>query len=185
MDINRWSVPKQIDYILWSQRWRSSIELEKTRLGADCGSDHKVLIAKFRLKLKKVYIYISFNWWMAKESETGTSGVARCSQDWGHGTERMHGFPSIACYLKVKLFNHDPLTQDMDCLLALWRLLFPVIPLVMVVICFGFYSLLNFIFYLKLPCVTIYKCTQIWIKHPCSTRDLGPPCPSFSLWLVL
>ena len=26
---------------------------QKTRLGADCGSDHKVLIAKFRLKLKK------------------------------------------------------------------------------------------------------------------------------------
>ena len=26
----------------------------KTRLGADCGSDHEVLIAKFRLKLKKV-----------------------------------------------------------------------------------------------------------------------------------
>ena len=26
----------------------------KTRLGADCGSDHKLLIAKFRLKLKRV-----------------------------------------------------------------------------------------------------------------------------------
>ena len=26
----------------------------KTRLGADCGSDHQLLIAKFRLKLKKV-----------------------------------------------------------------------------------------------------------------------------------
>ena len=26
----------------------------KTRPGADCGSDHKLLIAKFRLKLKKV-----------------------------------------------------------------------------------------------------------------------------------
>ena len=26
----------------------------KTRLGADCGSDHEFLIAKFRLKLKKV-----------------------------------------------------------------------------------------------------------------------------------
>ena len=32
----------------------SSIELAKTRLGVDCGSDHKLLIAKFRLKLKKV-----------------------------------------------------------------------------------------------------------------------------------
>ena len=27
---------------------------KKTRLGADCGSDHEFLIAKFRLKLKKV-----------------------------------------------------------------------------------------------------------------------------------
>ena len=41
----------QIDYILCSQRWRSSIQSAKTRPGADCGSD---LIAKFRLKLKKV-----------------------------------------------------------------------------------------------------------------------------------
>ena len=35
-------------------RWRSSIQSTKTRLGADCGSDHELLIAKFRLKLKKV-----------------------------------------------------------------------------------------------------------------------------------
>ena len=40
----------QIDYILCSQRWRSSIPSAKTRLRADCGSDHKLLIAKFRLK---------------------------------------------------------------------------------------------------------------------------------------
>ena len=44
----------QSDYILCSQRWRSSIQSTKTRLGADCGSDHELLIAKFRLKLKKV-----------------------------------------------------------------------------------------------------------------------------------
>ena len=44
----------QTDYILRSQRWRSSIQLAKTRLGADCGSDHELIIAKFRLKLKKV-----------------------------------------------------------------------------------------------------------------------------------
>ena len=43
-----------IDYILCSQRWRSSIQSAKTRPGADCGSDHELLIAKFRLKLKKV-----------------------------------------------------------------------------------------------------------------------------------
>ena len=30
------------------------MQLAKTRLGADCGSDHELLITKFRLKLKKV-----------------------------------------------------------------------------------------------------------------------------------
>ena len=44
----------QIDYILCSQRWRSSIQSAKTRLGVDCGSDNKLVTAKFRLKLKKV-----------------------------------------------------------------------------------------------------------------------------------
>ena len=44
----------QIDYILCSQRWRSCIESAKTRPGADCGSDHELLSAKFRLKLKKI-----------------------------------------------------------------------------------------------------------------------------------
>ena len=40
--------------ILRSQRWRSSIQSAKTRPGDDYGSDHELLIAKFRLKLKKV-----------------------------------------------------------------------------------------------------------------------------------
>ena len=44
----------QIDYILCSQRWRSSIQSAEIRPGADCGSDHELVIAKFRLKLKKV-----------------------------------------------------------------------------------------------------------------------------------
>ena len=54
-----WTLPdgqhrNQIDYILCIQRWRSSIQSTKTRPGADCGSDHELLIGKFRLKLKKV-----------------------------------------------------------------------------------------------------------------------------------
>ena len=53
MDITRWSHQNQIDYILCSQRWRSSIQSGKTRPGSDCGSDHELLIAKFRRKLKK------------------------------------------------------------------------------------------------------------------------------------
>ena len=59
LELYTWTSPdgqywNQIDYILCSQRWRSSIQAAKTRLGADCGSDHEPLIAKFRLKLKKV-----------------------------------------------------------------------------------------------------------------------------------
>ena len=47
-----WTLPdsqyrNQIDYILCSPRWRRSIQSAKTRLGADCGSDHELLIAKF------------------------------------------------------------------------------------------------------------------------------------------
>ena len=41
--------------MLWSQRWRSSIQSAKTRPGADCSSDLELLIAKIRLKLKKVW----------------------------------------------------------------------------------------------------------------------------------
>ena len=53
-----WTLPdgqyqNQIDYILCSQRWKSSIQSAKTRLGADCGSNHEFLIAKFRLKEKR------------------------------------------------------------------------------------------------------------------------------------
>ena len=47
-------VNTEIRLILCSQRWRSSIQSAKRRWGADCGSDHELLIAKFRLKLKKV-----------------------------------------------------------------------------------------------------------------------------------
>ena len=54
-----WTSPEgqhqnQIDYFLYIQRWRSSIQSTKTRPGADRGSDHELLIAKLRLKLKKV-----------------------------------------------------------------------------------------------------------------------------------
>ena len=44
----------QTDYILCSQRWRSSIQSTKTRPGVDCGWDHELLIAKFIHKLNKV-----------------------------------------------------------------------------------------------------------------------------------
>ena len=48
MDITRWSTPKS-DW-LYSLQPKSA----KTRPGADCGSDHEPLSAKFRRKVKKV-----------------------------------------------------------------------------------------------------------------------------------
>ena len=39
----------QIDYIFYSQRWRSSIQPAKTKLETDCSTDHELLIDKFRL----------------------------------------------------------------------------------------------------------------------------------------
>ena len=40
--------------IFFAPKGRSSIQSAKTRLGSDCGSDHELLTAKFRLKLIKV-----------------------------------------------------------------------------------------------------------------------------------
>ena len=54
MDITSAQNRNHIDYIHCQQRWRSSIQSAKTRPGADCGSDHELLIAKFRLQSKKV-----------------------------------------------------------------------------------------------------------------------------------
>ena len=54
MDITRLSTPKSDCLYSLCQRWRCSIQSAKTRLGADCGSDHELLTAKFKLKLKKV-----------------------------------------------------------------------------------------------------------------------------------
>ena len=47
------TTPEKGPDISCSQRWKSSIQSTKTRPGADCGSDHELLIVKFRLKLKK------------------------------------------------------------------------------------------------------------------------------------
>ena len=50
--LTRWTFVGKV--IIEKERRGSSIKSAKTRPGADCGSDHELLIAKFRLKLKKV-----------------------------------------------------------------------------------------------------------------------------------
>ncbi|XP_072934750.1 uncharacterized protein [Epargyreus clarus] len=42
----------QIDYIMINRRWRSTILCSKTRPGADCGSDHQLLVATLKIRLK-------------------------------------------------------------------------------------------------------------------------------------
>ena len=54
MDITRWPTLKSDWLFFCSQRWKSSIQSAKTRVGADCGPDHELLFAKFKLKLKNV-----------------------------------------------------------------------------------------------------------------------------------
>ena len=50
--LNKNNNPKKYKTYL-GKRWRGSIQSAKIRPGADCGSDHALLIAKFRLKLRK------------------------------------------------------------------------------------------------------------------------------------
>ena len=52
-----WSSPcdrtrNQIDYIMVQKRWRSTLQNVRTRPSADCGSDHQLLVAKLKLRLK-------------------------------------------------------------------------------------------------------------------------------------
>ena len=44
----------QIDYILCQRRWKSSVQSARTLPGADCGTDHELLVAGIRVKLKKI-----------------------------------------------------------------------------------------------------------------------------------
>ena len=55
MDITRWSTLKSDGLYSFAAKDGESIQAAKTRPAAACGSDHELLIAKFRLKLKKVW----------------------------------------------------------------------------------------------------------------------------------
>ena len=52
MDVTRWSIPKLDGLYSLQPKMQNSRQSAKTRPRADCGSDHELLIAKFRLKLK-------------------------------------------------------------------------------------------------------------------------------------
>ena len=52
MDITRWSTPKSDWLYSLQPNMENLYTVNKTRPGDDCGSDHELLITKFRLKLK-------------------------------------------------------------------------------------------------------------------------------------
>ena len=98
--------------------------------------------------------------------KTGTSRAACSSQDWGHEKEHLLGLLSVTPFsdllLEGNLFSYASLTQDMECFLALSRLL-------IAWLCF------RSIFYcLKLPCIKIHKHAFLQIKHPVSLKTWVP-----------
>ena len=54
MDISRWSIPKSDQLYSLQPKVEKLYTISKDKTGTDCGSDHELLIAKFRLNLKKV-----------------------------------------------------------------------------------------------------------------------------------
>ena len=54
MDITRWSTLKSDCLYSLQPKMEKLYTSAKTSPGADCGSDHELLVAKFRLKLKKL-----------------------------------------------------------------------------------------------------------------------------------
>ena len=54
MDITRWSIPKSDWLHSLHPKMEKVYSVSKNKTGSYCGSDHELLIAKFRLKLKKV-----------------------------------------------------------------------------------------------------------------------------------
>ena len=117
--------------------------------------------------------------------ETGTSGTACSSQDWGHRMRHMHESPSVHILFMTRLLSLDLISWDMDRLLTLWPLLIPC-SLSNSCCTFGF---LMFIIVERNPLynslyIYIYTHKKI-IKAPLLHQRLGCPCLSSSLSLSL
>ena len=104
-----------------------------------------------------------------------------------------HESPSVNILLTIELLSLYPVSWDTDCLLTLWPLLIPC-SLDNSGCVFGF--LIFIIVERNSLCNSLYILTERSLKHPCSTKGLGPrvflplslsPSPSLSssLWLIL
>ena len=97
------------------------------------------------------------------------------------GWKCMPGFPSVNNVLTTMLLSHNPLSSDTDCLLTLWPLL---IPCFLDNGCYTYGFLIFIIVERNSLYNSLYILTERSLKHPCSTRDLGPHL-SLSLSLFL
>ena len=87
------------------------------------------------------------------------------------GWKCMPGFPSVNNVLTTILLSHNPLSSDTDCLLTLWPLL---IPCFLDNSCYTYGFLIFIIVERNSLYNSLYILTERSLKHPCSTRDLGP-----------
>lgn len=76
------STKNQIDYILIRSRWRTSILNAHTLPGADCGSDHELVIAKLRLKLKAARSFKKTRRIEVADIEKFNTAIERSWKDW-------------------------------------------------------------------------------------------------------
>ena len=94
---------------------------------------------------------------------TGLSRAACSSQNWDHGKEHLLGFPSVTPFQWLSSAT-------------LYLIDYP--------FCCNWWNFILFNCWVIIL-LKIYKHAFLIMKYPCSTRDLGPLCPSFCLWLVL
>ena len=73
MGITRWSTEIRLIIFFAAKGGEALLQLAETRPGADCGSDHELLIVKFRLKLKKVGKPLDHSGMKESESEVAQS----------------------------------------------------------------------------------------------------------------
>ncbi|XP_063593072.1 uncharacterized protein LOC134770132 [Penaeus indicus] len=91
----------QIDYILINKKWKGSVRNAKTRPGADCNSDHQLLVVDLLLRLKKInkppiplrFDYSTMNEKYRVEISNRFAALLECEEEqtpnelWGNGKE--------------------------------------------------------------------------------------------------
>ena len=100
----------------------------------------------------------------SEQSCTQFSGLksGEAAPVWIPFSDSLQWLPSVTFYLKV-IYSVMPL------LLRIWNAFWPFKDCYLLGFVFA-----QFFYCLKLPCMKIYKCAFLQIKHPCFIQDLGP-----------